>query len=214
MDDIEQVAGSPGFQALRDLSCSAHGYHPGTGYRTSAPGPGLLALAAAPCVARVHRTRLLFGHARRWGSSSAAVESKTSRCRSTTRGRSRWPTTPLMFLSNLLFPPPKRRGQGTRIGRDQTRSTPRRTTGIRRHDVSSRHRQSPRPVGDHSTHQTDDRHGWPGAPAAVQDAVLIASRRWEHPASVEWWRKALTDAGFNEVAVSALEHEAGNRARG
>lgn len=31
----------------------------------------------------------------------------------------------------------------------------------------------------------------------------------EHPASVEWWQRALTDTGFVEVEVTALEHEGG-----
>ena len=31
----------------------------------------------------------------------------------------------------------------------------------------------------------------------------------EHPASVEWWQQALTDCGFGEVQVTALEHEGG-----
>lgn len=31
----------------------------------------------------------------------------------------------------------------------------------------------------------------------------------EHPASVEWWKRALTDTGFIDVEVTALAHEGG-----
>jgi ubiquinone/menaquinone biosynthesis C-methylase UbiE len=43
----------------------------------------------------------------------------------------------------------------------------------------------------------------------LKNATRIAARRWEYPATVEWWRAALTDAGFEDVMVRALEHEGG-----
>jgi ubiquinone/menaquinone biosynthesis C-methylase UbiE len=43
----------------------------------------------------------------------------------------------------------------------------------------------------------------------AKNARRIATRRWEHPASVEWWRDALVRGGFVDVAVRALEHEGG-----
>jgi len=53
------------------------------------------------------------------------------------------------------------------------------------------------------------RHGPAGLLRLAKNAVRIAARRWEHPASVEWWHDALVHAGFVEVAVRALEHEGG-----
>jgi ubiquinone/menaquinone biosynthesis C-methylase UbiE len=43
----------------------------------------------------------------------------------------------------------------------------------------------------------------------LKNATRVATGRWEHPAGVEWWSNALRRAGFVDVAVSALEHEGG-----
>jgi len=53
------------------------------------------------------------------------------------------------------------------------------------------------------------RHGPAGLLRLLKNAVRILAGRWEHPASVEWWRAALLNAGFVEVDVRALEHEGG-----
>ena len=53
------------------------------------------------------------------------------------------------------------------------------------------------------------RHGPAGLLRLLKSATRIAAGRWEHPASAEWWRAALLDAGFVEVAVQALDHEGG-----
>jgi ubiquinone/menaquinone biosynthesis C-methylase UbiE len=53
------------------------------------------------------------------------------------------------------------------------------------------------------------RHGPSGAIRLLKNGMRIASGRWEHPAGVEWWRKALLDLGFTDVTVFALEHEGG-----
>jgi hypothetical protein len=53
------------------------------------------------------------------------------------------------------------------------------------------------------------RHGLAGVLRLLKSATRIAAGRWEHPASAEWWRDALRDAGFVEVSVQALEHEGG-----
>jgi ubiquinone/menaquinone biosynthesis C-methylase UbiE len=52
-------------------------------------------------------------------------------------------------------------------------------------------------------------HGLAGLLRLAKNATRIAVGRWEHPASVEWWREALLRAGFVDVAVEALEHEGG-----
>lgn len=53
------------------------------------------------------------------------------------------------------------------------------------------------------------RHGWGGLLRLAKNAVRIATGRWEQPATVAWWQQALPRAGFVEVSVSALEHEGG-----
>jgi ubiquinone/menaquinone biosynthesis C-methylase UbiE len=53
------------------------------------------------------------------------------------------------------------------------------------------------------------RRGPAGVLRLLKNATRIAVGSWEQPASVEWWRDALLQAGFVEIAVEALEHEGG-----
>src|SRR5262249_29098194 len=53
------------------------------------------------------------------------------------------------------------------------------------------------------------RGGPAGLARLAKTATRLASGRWEHPASAEWWRQALLEAGFVDVAVQALAHEGG-----
>lgn len=41
----------------------------------------------------------------------------------------------------------------------------------------------------------------------ARNAGRYAARRWEHPASPEWWSEALRSAGFIDVEVKPLAHE-------
>ena len=52
-------------------------------------------------------------------------------------------------------------------------------------------------------------HGPAGVLRLVKNAARIATGRWERPASPEWWREALHEAGFIDVSVRALRHEGG-----
>lgn len=53
------------------------------------------------------------------------------------------------------------------------------------------------------------RHGPAGLLRIARNATRIATRRWEHPARVQWWREALVQVGFVDVEVRALDHEGG-----
>jgi ubiquinone/menaquinone biosynthesis C-methylase UbiE len=53
------------------------------------------------------------------------------------------------------------------------------------------------------------RRGPAGAWRLGKNAVRIARRRWEQPASMEWWAEMLDRRGFAGVEVRALEQEAG-----
>ena len=48
-----------------------------------------------------------------------------------------------------------------------------------------------------------------GAWRLVRNGARYATRRWEHPATPDWWRHALSEAGFTNVDVSSLPHEGG-----
>lgn len=43
----------------------------------------------------------------------------------------------------------------------------------------------------------------------LRNGLRIATRRWEHPAPLEWWEGELARLGFGGVRVRALAHEAG-----
>lgn len=53
------------------------------------------------------------------------------------------------------------------------------------------------------------RRGPAGILRLLKNAVRLASGRGEHPASAEWWRRALDDAGFAAIHVWPLAHEGG-----
>ncbi|MDQ6804385.1 MAG: methyltransferase domain-containing protein [Actinomycetota bacterium] len=53
------------------------------------------------------------------------------------------------------------------------------------------------------------RRGPAGLLRLLKNAVRLASGRGEHPASVDWWRRALSDAGFAAAEVWPLDHEGG-----
>jgi ubiquinone/menaquinone biosynthesis C-methylase UbiE len=53
------------------------------------------------------------------------------------------------------------------------------------------------------------RRGPAGLLRIARNATRIATRRWEHPARVQWWHEALLQAGFVDVEVRALDHEGG-----
>ncbi len=53
------------------------------------------------------------------------------------------------------------------------------------------------------------RRGPAGLLRIARNATRIATRRWEHPARVQWWRDSLLAAGFLDVEVRALHHEGG-----
>jgi ubiquinone/menaquinone biosynthesis C-methylase UbiE len=52
-------------------------------------------------------------------------------------------------------------------------------------------------------------HGPAGVLRVLRNAMRVAGGRGEHPARVEWWREALRAAGFDDVSVQALNHEGG-----
>lgn len=53
------------------------------------------------------------------------------------------------------------------------------------------------------------RRGPAGAWRLLKNALRLLTGRSEHPASVDWWRQALVELGFEEVQARALEHEGG-----
>lgn len=53
------------------------------------------------------------------------------------------------------------------------------------------------------------RKGPPGAWRLARNGARWLVRRWERPATAQWWAGALAEAGFAEIEVMPLEHEGG-----
>jgi ubiquinone/menaquinone biosynthesis C-methylase UbiE len=53
------------------------------------------------------------------------------------------------------------------------------------------------------------RRGIPGVWRLLKNAARLATGRWEHPASADWWEQALTRSGFHYVSIETLAHEGG-----
>ena len=52
-------------------------------------------------------------------------------------------------------------------------------------------------------------HGPAGLLRLLKNVTRVLAGRGEHPASVQWWHDALVNAGFVDVAVQPLAHEGG-----
>lgn len=53
------------------------------------------------------------------------------------------------------------------------------------------------------------RKGPSGVARLAKNGLRIAVGQWERPAAADWWRSALADEGFVDVAVTVLDHEGG-----
>ena len=53
------------------------------------------------------------------------------------------------------------------------------------------------------------RRGPAGLWRLARNGARVVVGRSEHPAPVQWWERALVEAGFEDVSVQALEHEGG-----
>lgn len=53
------------------------------------------------------------------------------------------------------------------------------------------------------------RRGPAGLVRIARNTTRIVTRRWEHPVRVQWWHDALLAAGFVDVSVRPLDHEGG-----
>jgi ubiquinone/menaquinone biosynthesis C-methylase UbiE len=53
------------------------------------------------------------------------------------------------------------------------------------------------------------RKGPAGVLRLAKNGLRLACGRWERPARADWWRRALSEAGFVDVDVTLLTHEGG-----
>lgn len=207
---MELLANGPGFRALRDRILELARLGPGDRLLDIGAGTGLLALAAAPHVARVsaldvspamcdrlkfnvkrlgvENAEILLGTATELPLAGASVDVVLSNyCFHHLRDSEK--VQALSEIRRVLAP------GGRLVFGDMMF----RLSVFTRRDRTVIARLVRRVL----------RHGPAGVLRLLKSARRIVAGRWEHPSSVEWWRDALRDAGFVEVDVQALEHEGG-----
>jgi ubiquinone/menaquinone biosynthesis C-methylase UbiE len=210
VEAVEQMATSPGFQTLRDLILKRAQLSAGDRLLDVGAGTGLLAEAAAPRVAsviaidsspgmcrhlekklarlRVANARVLKNDATDLQLDDNAIDVVVSNyCLHHLRDAEK--LRALAEIMRVLRP------GGRLVFADmmfQLRVTDRRDLSVLALMVIRMIRRGP--------------SGWL---RLLRNALRILTGCWEHPAGVEWWHKALVEAGFTEVRVLALAHEGG-----
>jgi ubiquinone/menaquinone biosynthesis C-methylase UbiE len=210
VDDVEQMANTPGFQALRDLILELARLSPSDRLLDIGSGTGLLAHAAAPHVARVialdespAMCRHLEGKFNRLDVTNAKVLQNSAT-------DLRLPDGAVdVIVSNYCFhnlsDVDKRRAlaEAMRVLRPNGRlvfaDMMFRISFTNRRDRSVITLVVKKLI----------RHGPAGLLRLLKNAGRMVAGRGEHPARVEWWQEALLGAGFVDVTVRALEHEGG-----
>jgi ubiquinone/menaquinone biosynthesis C-methylase UbiE len=210
VDNIEVLANGPGFRALRDRILELACLSPGDRVLDIGAGTGLLTLAAAPHAARVSALdvsaamcdRLRFNF-KRLGVRNGEVLLGTATKLPLASG------TLDVVLSNYCFHhlTHSEKAQALEEIRRVLRPGGRLVFGDMMFRLGVFTRRDRAVIARLIRRVL--RHGLAGVLRLLKSATRIAAGRWEHPASAEWWRDALRDAGFVEVSVQALEHEGG-----
>ena len=204
------MAASPGFLALRDSILELARLSHGDCVLDIGSGTGLLALAAAPHVARVvaldaspAMCSFLTGKFARLGVANAetALASATA--------------LPLadhsvdVVLSNYCFHHLSNAGKILALREIRRVLRP----GGRLVFADMMFRLNPFDRRDRAVMtlmvKRMIQRGCAGLLRLSKNALRVAARRWEHPASAAWWRQTLVDAGFARVTVTELDHEGG-----
>jgi ubiquinone/menaquinone biosynthesis C-methylase UbiE len=210
VDDLEEMADTPGFHALRDRILALARLSASDRLLDIGAGTGLLALAAAPQVAHVSALDISPAMCRhlelkfnRLGIRNAEIFINTATDLPLADG------SVDVVLSNYCFHHLSDSGKARALAevRRVLRPGGRFVFGDMMFRISVVNQRDRAVIALLVKRML--RHGPAGVLRLLKNATRIVIGRWEHPSSVEWWHNALLRAGFTEVAVQALDHEGG-----
>lgn len=210
VDNMEQLADTAAFRDLRDRILGMSGLWKEATVLDVGAGTGLLALAAAPQVARVYAVDSSREMCRRLADKAAsgglgnvevAVASATALPHA--------PGSVDIVVSNYCFHHLTNSEKALALaeirrvlrpgGRVVFADMMFRISLMSRRDRGVILRVTRRMVA----------HGPAGVVRVLRHALRLATGHSEHPVSIDWWRDALLAAGFVAVTVEALDHEGG-----
>jgi ubiquinone/menaquinone biosynthesis C-methylase UbiE len=210
VENLEQMASTAGFQALRDTILDLACLRPEECVLDIGAGTGLLTLAAAPHVTHVaaldisaamcHRLQNKLAQAG-IGNVEVLVESATE----LPFGEASLDVVISNYCFHHLADADKRRtlAEIERVLRPGGRLV----FADMMFQLSVMDRRDRAVIGKLVRRMLN--RGPAGLLRIARNATRIATGRWEHPTRVQWWQEALLAAGFVDVAVRALDHEGG-----
>ncbi|MGA2163511.1 MAG: class I SAM-dependent methyltransferase [Solirubrobacteraceae bacterium] len=210
VENLEQMASTAGFHALRDTILDLASLRPDERVLDIGAGTGLLTLAAAPQVA--HVTALDISSAMCHHLQSKLVQLGIGNVEVLVENATELPFGDAsldVVISNYCLhhlADTDKRGALAEIER-VLRPGGRLVFADMMFQLSVIDRRDRAVIGKLVKRMLN--RGPAGLLRIARNATRIATGRWEHPTRVQWWQEALLLAGFVDVAVRALDHEGG-----